>query len=417
MNILEILKARSLVQDISDEALINNLPKGTSFYVGFDPTAPSLQIGNLVPLLSAIHLGQAGYKPIILFGGSTGAIGDPSGKNEERKLLEREVLDQNVLTQKKQVSELFGKFGIEFSFVNNLDWTKEVSLLDFLRDVGKYLTVSYMLGKEVVKTRLETTGISYAEFSYMLLQAFDFLHLYQNMNCKLQVGGSDQWGNITAGLELIRKKIQGEACALSFPLVTDSAGKKFGKSESGAIWLDANMTSPYQLHQYLLNVNDSDVIKLLKIFTFLDLNEIHELEKQTQSKPEERLAQKRLADSLCEMIHGSDSVKVAKESAQVLFGGSIEGISDEQLAIIFKDVPSSTLAIDDQSLNIADFLHLSQAVPSKAEAKRLIKGGGAYVNNQRIEDPNLTVGALNIATRKICIVRTGKKSYRLVELS
>ncbi len=418
MTFTETLKSRGLLQDISDPDLANKLPAGTPFYVGFDPTAPSLQLGNLVPIITAIHLARAGLKPIILFGGATGAIGDPSGKNAERTLLPQETIERNVRFQQEQLKALLARHAISAKFVNNYDWTSQVSVLDFLREVGKYLTVNYMIAKEVVKTRLEDGGISYTEFSYMLLQGADFLHLYQNENCRLQIGGSDQWGNITAGLELIRKKIQGDAYAFSMPLITDASGKKFGKSEGGAIWMDPKLTSPFKLHQYLINVPDAEALRFLKVFTFLELSEIAEIEKTMQAEPEKRAAQNRLADELCNFIHGEAETIKAHASAKVLFGGSIEGIAESALAEIFADVPSSSMSrAEIQDLPVLDLFVSSGLSKSKGEARRLIESNGAYLNNERISGVAVKVQETSALTRSLILLRSGKKSYHLIKLS
>ena len=418
MSIISELEWRGLIQDISNQEQVEQLPAGTPFYAGFDPTAPSLQIGNLVPLFSLIHLGRAGLQPIVLFGGATGAIGDPSGKNEERNLLDRAVLEKNVQTQMEQTRKILASFNLEARFVNNIDWTAPVSFLDFLRDVGKYLTVNYMIAKEVVSARLSTSGISYTEFSYMLLQAHDFLHLYQEYGCKLQIGGSDQWGNITAGLELIRKKIQGDACAFSLPLITDSSGKKFGKSEGSAVWLDPNMTSPYKLHQFFLNVPDNDVVRLLKVFTFLSKTEIEELEKEAQEKPEQRAAQKALADSIVTLIHGSEEAERATASAKILFGGSFDGFTDGALQDIFADVPSSEFSREIlANMSLLDIFIDTGLVQSRGDGKKLFKNGGAYLNNKRAESFERTLSEVGALDRKLFVLRSGKKSYHVVRIT
>ncbi|MCL4136385.1 UNVERIFIED_CONTAM: hypothetical protein GTU68_034366 [Idotea baltica] len=405
-NIIEILKNRNLLHDATDEAAINLLKTGTKFYFGVDPTAPSLQIGNLVALRSCIRLAEHGFKPIILIGGATGSIGDPSGKSKERILLDQEQVTKNVAKQKTQIISLFAKFNIEIDFVNNLDWTKDIKLLSFFRDIGKHFSLSYMLQKETVKSRVDTSGISFTEFSYMLLQAFDFLTLYEQKDCKLQVGGSDQWGNITAGLELIRRKAGGQAYALSFPLLLDKNGKKFGKTENGTIWLDPEMTSPYELHQFLINTDDSEVINYLKIFTNLNELELKELETATNEKPELRSAQNILADSVCELIHGTEALKTAKASATVLFGGSIE-----------EDVPSwSTQKSEIKEMNPIDLFSNSGAVNSKADAKRLLKEGGLYINNLRVTDGQEQLANTEFLNRDIVLLRTGKKKYRLITI-
>lgn len=416
-NIIEILKNRNLLHDATDEDAINSLKAGTKFYHGIDPTAPSLQIGNLVALRSCIRLAEYGFKPIILIGGATGSIGDPSGKSKERILLDQEQIDRNVHRQKTQIINLFSKFNIEIDFVNNLEWTKDIPFLTFLRDIGKHFSLSYMLQKETVKSRVDTSGISFTEFSYMLLQAFDFLTLYQEKDCKLQVGGSDQWGNITAGLELIRRKIGGQAYALSFPLLLDKNGKKFGKTENGTIWLDPELTSPYELHQFLINTDDSEVINYLKIFTNLDDLELKEQEIITKEKPELRSAQNILADSVCELIHGKDSLNTAKASAKVLFGGSIEGLSDSELLNLFKDVPSwKTTKSEIEKMNPIELFSNSEAVNSKADAKRLLKEGGLYINNLRVADGQTPLKDTEFLNRNIVLLRTGKKKYRLITI-
>jgi tyrosyl-tRNA synthetase len=418
MNFLEELNWRGLVQDVSNPDKIRNLLEGDSFYVGFDPTAPSLQFGNLVPIVVAIHLSRAGLKPIILFGGATGAIGDPSGKNEERKLLPRATIDANIERQKANTIEILDRQNVKAAFVNNLDWTKNVALLDFLRDVGKHFPVNYMIAKEVVKARLEGEGISYAEFSYMLLQANDFLHLYNTHNCRLQIGGSDQWGNLTAGLELIRRKIKGDAFAFSWPLITDSEGKKFGKSESGSLWLDPAMTSPYKFHQYFLNVADTEVEKLLRMFTFLDKDQIRALVQEAAAAPEKRIGQRTLADSVCTLVHGQQATDDAKRSADVLFGGSVKGLSENQLEEIFSDVPSKNLPRQEvNNMSFLDLLVAANAVSSKGEAKRLIKNGGTYLNNERVSDINLQMSNTDVVNSNLFVLRTGKKSYYLVKLA
>ncbi len=416
MHFIDTLQWRGLLQDMSDEEGLRKLGPGDSFYVGLDPSAPSLQIGNLVPLVVAMHMARAGLRPIILFGGATGSIGDPSGKRSERPLLDRATIDENVRKHSAKVDEIYKRAGVKAAFVNNLDWTAPVSIIDFLREIGKHFTLSYMLGKEFVKSRVEDDSISYTEFSYMLLQSFDFLHLYQNENCKLQIGGSDQWGNITSGLELIRKKIGGSAYAISIPLIVDSQGRKFGKSEGGAIWLDGSMTSPYKFHQFWLNVEDASAIKFLKIFSFLTQEEIAAYEERIRTAPEKREAQMALADAVTTLVHGEAGTADAKRSAGVLFGGSIEGLSEKQLSDIFGDVPSTTLPRKEvASLTMVDLWVATKLAPSKGEARRLISGGGAYVNNERVSDPSLNLSAA--AEKSMLVLRSGKKNYHLVKLS
>jgi tyrosyl-tRNA synthetase len=419
MQLHDELQWRGLIQDTSDPELFSKLRAGDSFYIGFDPTAPSLQVGNLVPLIVSIHLTRAGYNPILLFGGATGMIGDPGGRSAERNLLPLEQVAKNVQLQEAQAKKLWESAGLSRApqFVNNLEWTKDVSVLTFLRDIGKHFTVNYMLAKDSVKSRLSGDGISYTEFSYMLLQGFDFLHLYQHHNCRLQIGGSDQWGNITAGLELIRRKIQGDAYALSFPLITNSEGKKFGKSAGNAVWLDATLTSPYKFHQFWLNVPDSDVVKLLKIFTLEPRETIEQAETSLANNPERREAQKLLADSLCTLVHGAEATADAKNCAQALFGGSLDGISTAQMLDIFGDAPSSEISrAQAAELDIVTLVG-STLAKSKGEARRLIQGGGIYVDNERVSDETTKVENTRILERGILVLRSGKKNYHLVKLT
>ncbi len=418
MNLLEELEWRGLIQDISDPEALSKVKPGDSFYMGFDPTAPSLQVGNLVPLIVGIHLTRAELKPILLFGGATGMIGDPGGRSAERNLLELEQVASNTKLQEAQARVLWERSGCAVSptFVNNITWTKDVSLLSFLRDTGKHFTVNYMLAKDSVKSRLSGDGISYTEFSYMLLQAFDFMHLFLNNGCKLQVGGSDQWGNLTAGLELIRRKLQKEAFAFSTPLITNSDGKKFGKSEGNAVWLDATMTSPYKFHQFWLNVPDSDVIRLLKVFTLESRERIIQLEAEANAHPEKRVAQQVLADALCDLVHGAEATAEAKRSAAALFSGSIEELSKEQLRELFADAPATT--ISRQQIDELDLLSLlaSTVAKSKGEARRLVQGGGIYLDSQRVSDDTLKIRDTKLLEKGFIVLRSGKKNYHIVRV-
>ncbi len=417
MHVFDELIWRGLVQDYSDADGIRSLRPGTAFYVGFDPSAPSLHFGNLLQLIVAVHLAnKARLQPIILFGGATGAIGDPKA-TAERILLSREVIDSNIASQMEKVVEILARQNCRTDFVNNYDWTSQINVLEFLRDIGKHFTVNYMLAKEVVKTRLGGEGISFTEFSYMLLQANDFAHLVSHKNCQLQYGGSDQWGNITAGLELIRRKGLGEAFAFSVPLLLDEQGRKYGKSETGALWLNPEMTSPYKFHQYWLNVADGQVLRLLKIFTFLTQEEINQFEKLIESQPERREAQKALADNVCTFVHGEEATQEAKKSASVLFGGSLQGLADKQLEEIFSDVPSSSLPRSKAvGMAILDLFTNANLVKSKGEARRLISAGGAYLNNERITDQDLQLTDSLIDKSSLLILRSGKKSYHLIKL-
>ncbi len=427
---LEDLEWRGLVQDISDRDAILKAAPTYGFYVGYDPSAPSLQLGNLVPIIVSLRLAKAGLKAIQLFGGATGAIGDPSGRSQERQLLSRETIDLHVENHKRTVGAIFERQGVQATFVNNYDWTADMDVLEFLRDIGKHFTVNYMLAKEVVKTRMDGEGISFTEFSYMLLQSHDFLHLFQRHGCKLQIGGSDQWGNMTAGLELIRKKLQGEAFAFSIPLILDSQGKKFGKSEGGTLWLDPAATSPYRFHQFWLNVDDNDAIRYLKIFTFLSHDEINCLASAAKEHPEKREAQRALADSVCTIVHGEGATASAKRGAEVLFGGSLSGLGSEELLEIFRDVPSSSFPREQLiRLDILDVFAATGLTKSKGEARRLIANGGAYLNNERITNPDLHLShvlspvlspALSPAgsnENNLLVLRAGKKSYHLLKVS
>lgn len=406
---LEELENRGLIFDIANKEALKPCP----FYLGIDPTAPSLQIGNLVGLLATVRLTKVGFEPIILFGGATGSIGDPSGKSAERKLLERGEIEANIEAQKKQVSQIFSKLKVSPRFVDNYEWTYKISILDFLRDTGKHFTINYMLAKDSVKNRIEGDGLSFTEFTYMLLQAFDFFHLYQHFGCKLQVGGSDQWGNMTAGLELIRRKTGGEASVLCWPLLTDKVGRKFGKSESDTIWLDPKLTSPYKCYQYLLNVADDEVIKLLKIFSFRSLKEISEIEAEFKSNPEKRAAQKELAQSVVSLVHGEEKSLEAINATSVLFGGGdLNKLPIEILKEVFSEVPHSKVSRDEQ-LSTSELFVKVGVVKSKGEAKRLISGGGAYIHGERVNDPEESVKF----DKPILILRSGKKSYYLVEVS
>lgn len=414
---LEELAQRGLIQDLSDKDGISKLTSQHSFYVGFDPTAPSLHVGNLVQIIVALHLTKLGLKPIILFGGATGFIGDPK-KTSERPTLEAHEIEANVQKQIAQMKSIWERSQLPSPMiVNNYDWTKEVSVLDFLRDIGKHIPVNYMLQKETVKLRLEGVGISYTEFSYMLLQAFDFLHLYKNHNCKLQVGGSDQWGNMTAGTELIRRRIQGEGYVLSTPLITDSQGNKFGKSEGNAVWLDGGMTSPYHFYQFWLNTQDADVVKLLKYFSFLPLQHIAQLEESVKKTPEARDAQRALAASVTELVHGMAGARRAEDAAKALFNGDLSSLSVEELLTLFKDAPTTRHTLSE--LESLDFVTLisKTVAPSKGEARRLLSSGGIYVNNERTSDDSLKPASMILAGKNLIVLRSGKKNYHLIHVA
>ncbi len=423
-NVFEELKWRGLVYDFTEglpEALVK---EHLTIYNGFDPTAVSLQVGNLVALMGLARLQKVGgHTPIALAGGGTGLIGDPSGKTQERLLLTKDDVEANVDAQKKQLAKFldFESKTNPARIVNNVDWLGSLSLMDFLRDTGKHFTVNYMIAKDSVKSRLaREDGISYTEFSYMLLQAYDFLHLYKHENCAVQCGGSDQWGNITAGTELIRRASGGKAYGLVFPLITNSEGVKFGKSESGTVWLDPKLTSPYRFYQFWLNQDDRDVIAYLKIFTWMTQNEIAELEHKVTEAPEKRAAQRTLAREMTRMVHDETALANAEQAAQVLFGGDIAGLSADDIQDIFAEAPSSHVAkaqFDGDGCSIIDLLADTNVASSKGEARRLIQGGGIYVNNNRVTDIGQTVSLDTTIEGTFFVLRKGKKNYHLVQMT
>jgi tyrosyl-tRNA synthetase len=414
MNLLEELDARGAIDDVTDRAALDQLLNSGQqrIYIGFDPTADSLHVGSLLPALMLARFQQAGHRPIVLVGGATGMIGDPSGRSSERQLQTIDLIRANAEGIRNQLARFFDFSGSAAAIAaNNYDWTHGVSYLDFLRDVGKHFTVNHMLAKESVRSRLEDRehGISYTEFSYMLLQAYDFLHLFEHDACRIQGGGSDQWGNITAGIELIRRKTGGQAFGITFPLLTTSSGEKFGKSAGNAIWLDANKTSPYQFYQYWINTDDRDVERFLKLFTFLDLEEIAAI---MANPPESRAAQKRLAAEVTKLVHGPDSLNQAQKASDVLFGGDMTGLTDRDLAEIFADVPSFEIDLSNP-VKIGDALVRAGAAKSKGEAARLVAGGGVYLNNRRIEGSDTQIQASDRASESMLILRVGKKNYYL----
>jgi tyrosyl-tRNA synthetase len=415
MNLLDELDRRGAIDDVTDRAALEELLKTQqSIYIGFDPTADSLHVGSLLPALMLARFQRAGHRPVVLVGGATGMIGDPSGRTTERQLQTTDTIEANVNAIRKQLERFVTFEGPSAAItVNNYDWTHDKSYLWFLREIGKHFTVNHMLAKESVRSRLEDRehGISYTEFSYMLLQAFDFLNLYENQACRIQGGGSDQWGNITAGIELIRRKGAGQAFGITFPLLTTSSGEKFGKSAGNAVWLDPNRTSPYQFYQYWINTDDRDVERFLKLFTFLAVDEIATI---CANPPEQRIAQKRLAVEVTRLVHGEEAVAQAEKASQVLFGGDVTGLSDKDLTEIFTDVPSFSFQ---SGSKIADAMVQSTATTSKSEAIRLIKSGGVYWNNNRVTDPQQELHAADFAPRTTAILRVGKKSYYLAKLS
>jgi tyrosyl-tRNA synthetase len=418
MNVFEEFEWRGLIYDASEglkEALAGQKITG---YIGFDPTAPSLHVGSLLPIMGLVRLQQYGHTPVALVGGGTGMIGDPSGKTEERQLLSRERIEYNLEGIRAQLGSFldFEARTNKALLVNNADWLVPVSMVDFLRDVGKHFTVNYMLAKESVKRRYEE-GISFTEFSYMLLQAYDFLVLHDRYGCTLQMGGSDQWGNIVAGIELIRK-LRGTRCyALVSPLVTTSAGIKFGKTEAGSVWLDANLTSPYRFYQFWYNTDDRDVVKYLKFFTMLNRQEIATLEALTASAPEKREAQKRLAEEVTLMVHGEYNLRKAIQASQVLFGGEIADLSASEVLDIFADVPSSDIpraSFAGDGMPLVDLVIACGFAPSKGAARRLIEAGGIYVNNRRVADVQATIDLSALIEGQYLVLRKGAREYHLV---
>ena len=412
----------SIHQTTDPEILKTLLEDGSqTVYAGFDPTSDGLHIGNFVPLMMLRRFQKAGHCPIVLAGGATGMIGDPSGKSEERNLLSAEQIEQNL----HGIMDELGQF-LDFEcaqpaiLVNNYDWMKEWNYLTFLRDVGKHFPVNGMLAKESVKARLEQSdvGMSYTEFSYMLLQAYDFVHLRKAYGCSLQVGGSDQWGNITAGIELGRRMGERALHGLTCPLLTKSDGSKMGKTEQGAIWLSAEKTSPYAFYQYWFNTDDSDVDNCLRLLTELPENEIGMLNEDLKTNPQNRLSQQRLAESLTLLVHGQQGLDSARKASEVLFGATISEMSDKDLTQIFADVPSEKLsrdALTGEGLSIMDALCQSGLAKSKSDARRTVEQGGAYVNNARVENLDYRLSPADLASETVVVLRSGKKRYALLK--
>ncbi len=421
-NLVEELRWRGLIYDISEGAEEVLTREKVTAYIGFDPTSDSLHVGSLLPIMVLVHLQRHGHTPIAVVGGGTGLIGDPSGKSKERQLLSEEQLAHNLEGIQAQLSRFLAFEGVPNPalLVNNADWLRPLRLIDFLRDVGKHFTVNYMIAKESVKTRLEgEEGISFTEFSYMLLQAYDFLMLYQRYGCTFQMGGSDQWGNITAGIELIRRTLDGRAYGITVPLVTSATGVKFGKTEAGTVWLDAARTSPFRFYQYWLNIADADVIQYLKYFTLLTPEEIAALEQTLISAPERREAQRRLAEEVTRMVHGEEALKRAQQASEVLFGGGMEGLSAAELLDIFAEVPSSVLPrehLSGEGMALVDLAVQCGLERSKKQARTLIESGGLYLNNVRVDDVNARVTLAQAIEGQVIVLRKGKKQYHLVRV-
>jgi tyrosyl-tRNA synthetase len=422
VSILEELKWRGLFADCTDAA---DLEKKSSapitLYCGFDPTADSLHVGNLVPLLALRRFQLLGHHPIAVAGGATGSIGDPSGKTQERQLLTKEILDRNIASVKIQLAKLldFETKKNPAQLVDNASWTVNISYLDFLRDIGKHFSVNQMVAKESVRARMEDreVGISYTEFSYMLLQAFDFMVLCRDHNCELQIGGSDQWGNITAGIDLCRKKIGKQAYGLTLPLITNADGTKFGKTEAGAIWLDPKRTSVYRFYQFWINTDDRDVVRYLKYFTFLPQNEIASLEKQHTNNPGARTAHKALAKAATDLIHGESTTQEAIRASEILFGGELKGISESTFNDIVGEVPTKEIEkskLDGAGIPLVELLVHAGLCPSKGQARKDIEGGGVNINNVRETGATRAVISNDLLFGKHILLRKGKKNYVVV---
>jgi tyrosyl-tRNA synthetase len=422
MKFFEEMKWRGLVENTSHDEIEEQLnDKKISFYAGFDPTSRSLQIGNLMTVMTMKRLQLAGHTPYVLVGGATGMIGDPSGKSDERNLLSTDDLEKNVEALKDQLSRFLNFSGENAAvMVNNADWTAGISFLEFLRDVGKRFRLSEMLAKDSVKSRLNSdAGISYTEFSYQILQANDFRVLNKNHDVKLQIGGGDQWGNITAGIDLSRKMNGNQVFGLVTPLVLDASGQKFGKSVGGkTIYLDSEMTSPYQMYQYLMNSDDKNVVTYLKYFSFKSVEEIQNLEKETAEQPHLRTAQKALASEVVEMVHGKEALEMAIKATQFFFGQKIENLDDREIEDIFSEIPSVSLNLQDLgNIQILDLLAQTPLFKSKGEARRSLQQKGVYLNNNQIEELELTIGKEHLASPTSLVIRKGKKSYCLVRFN
>ncbi len=427
MNFIEELKWRGMIHDImpgTEEQLAKEM---TTAYVGIDPTADSLHIGHLVSVMMLIHFQRCGHRPVVLVGGATGMIGDPSGKSQERNLLDEATLRHNQECLKKQLSHFLDFESKEANaaiMVNNYDWMKDFSFLSFIRDIGKHITVNYMMSKDSVKKRLSaesSAGMSFTEFTYQLVQGTDFLHLYQALNCKLQMGGSDQWGNITTGTELIRRKLGGEAFALTCPLITKADGGKFGKTEQGNVWLDKKLTSPYKFYQFWLNTSDEDAEKYIKIFTLLERSEIETLIEEHRQTPHERKLQKKLAREITVMVHSEDDYNAAVDASEMLFGNattdSLKRLDEETFLSVFEGVP--TFEVDKSMLNAGVSLssltvEYSKVFPSKGELRRLVQGGGLSINKEKVNNPDEVITSEHLINGKYLLIQKGKKSYNII---
>jgi tyrosyl-tRNA synthetase len=419
MDLHDELAWRDLISE-ETEGLRGALAAGPmTGYIGFDPTASSLHVGSLLTVMGLARLQRAGHSPIAIVGGGTGLIGDPSGKTQERMLLGIDQVQANVEGIRKQLERFldFDRPGNPARIVNNADWLVPMDLMSFLRDVGKHFTVNYMTAKESVKRRLEgEDGISFTEFSYMLLMAYDFVVLFDRYKCTLQMGGSDQWGNITAGIDLLRKLRGVKGHGVVWQLMTTSAGVKFGKTEAGAVWLDPALTSPFRFYQFWLNTDDRDIVRYLKFFTFMTREEVEALGRATLEHPERREAQRTLARAVTALVHGEDHVRRSERAAEVLFAGSIADASADDVLMVFEDAPSTALTLPDEGMPLTDMLVAVKLVPSKSEATRLLKSGGVYVNNVRAADERARLTAAEAIDGRLFVLRKGRKDHHIVKL-
>lgn len=418
-NVIETLEQRGLISQISDPELGKKLAgESVTVYAGFDPTAKSLHIGNLLQIMLLSQFQRHGHRPIALVGGATAMIGDPSGKNEERNLLDAETIERNLAGIRGQLEQFLDFDGDNAAIlVNNADWIGQFSFIDFLRDVGKYFRVGEMMAKESVRKRLQSdAGMSFTEFSYQMLQSYDFVHLSREYDCQLQTGGDDQWGNITAGIDLTRKLCNRTVYGLTSPLLTTASGQKFGKTEAGAVYLNAEMSTPYDFYQYWVRADDRDVVGLLNYFTFLPAEQIAELAEQVTAEPERREAQRVLAEEVTRMVHGDEQLVLVQKASQVLFGQEISGLSDRDLTSIFSDVPSTEMQRSrlDEGMSLLDALCESNLCSSRGDAKKLVKAGGAYVNNTKATAIDKILTAEALASETVLVLRSGKKKYHLL---
>ncbi|MXW08314.1 MAG: tyrosine--tRNA ligase [Gammaproteobacteria bacterium] len=423
MNLLDEYTWRGLLYDATDGSAQAFASESQVAYIGFDPTASSLHVGSLLPIMGLVHLQRAGHTPVALVGGGTGLIGDPSEKAAERALLSKEEAEANAAGIHAQLAHFldFEVKGNSARMANNLDWLGRVGMVDFLRDVGKHFSINALLGKDSIRRRVQDpeASISFTEFSYVLLQAYDFLELHDRMGCTVQMGGSDQWGNITAGIELIRRVRGARAYGVTFPLLTTSSGTKFGKTESGTVWLDPARTSPYRFYQFWMNTPDADAASYLRLFTLFPREEVQELEASIETEPHRRLAQKALAADVTRRLHGEDGLGRARKASQVLFGGEVEGLEAGEIADIFADVPSSRVTrgdLQDGGLPLVDLLHGSGLAASKSDARRAIAGGGVYLNNRRVAEASARVAPGDTLQGEFVVLRRGKKRYHLVRV-